>query len=84
MLPVFLSTQSSSDDSFGCGKHGEGYRLEVTTPMTRLDYFSGQFSKVLLTSIAVATAQEQTVASLGTTDGRLIQVGDTKGDTVIL
>uniref|UniRef100_A0A674EH08 Hepatocyte growth factor receptor n=1 Tax=Salmo trutta TaxID=8032 RepID=A0A674EH08_SALTR len=65
---------SSSDDSFGCGKHGEGYRLEVTTPMTRLDYFSGQFSKVLLTSIAVATAQEQTVASLGTTDGRLIQV----------
>uniref|UniRef100_A0A8C7VML9 Hepatocyte growth factor receptor n=1 Tax=Oncorhynchus mykiss TaxID=8022 RepID=A0A8C7VML9_ONCMY len=65
---------SSSDNSFGCGKHGEGYRLEVTTPMTRLDYFSGQFSKVLLTSIAVATAQEQTVASLGTTDGRLIQV----------
>lgn len=52
--------------------------------MTRLDYFSGQFSKVLLTSIAVATAQEQTVASLGTTDGRLIQVGDTMGDTVTL
>ncbi|KAK6317901.1 hypothetical protein J4Q44_G00111920 [Coregonus suidteri] len=65
---------SSSDDSFGCGKHGEGYRLEVTTQMTRLDYFSGQFSKVLLTSIVVATAQEQTVASLGTADGRLIQV----------
>uniref|UniRef100_A0A8C7MAD3 Hepatocyte growth factor receptor n=1 Tax=Oncorhynchus kisutch TaxID=8019 RepID=A0A8C7MAD3_ONCKI len=65
---------SSSDDSFGCGKHEEGYRLEVTSTMARLDYFSGQFSNVLLTSIAVATAQEQTVASLGTADGRLIQV----------
>lgn len=43
--------------------------------MARLDYFSGQFSNVLLTSIVVATAQEQTVASLGTADGRLIQVG---------
>uniref|UniRef100_A0A673ZT37 Hepatocyte growth factor receptor n=1 Tax=Salmo trutta TaxID=8032 RepID=A0A673ZT37_SALTR len=65
---------SSSDDSFGCGKHEEGYRLEVTSTMARLDYFSGQFSNVLLTSIVVATAQEQTVASLGTADGRLIQV----------
>uniref|UniRef100_A0A8C8IIY9 Hepatocyte growth factor receptor n=1 Tax=Oncorhynchus tshawytscha TaxID=74940 RepID=A0A8C8IIY9_ONCTS len=65
---------SSSDNSFGCGKHEEGYRLEVTSTMARLDYFSGQFSNVLLTSIAVATAQEQTVASLGTADGRLIQV----------
>ncbi|KAL0968655.1 hypothetical protein UPYG_G00269750 [Umbra pygmaea] len=65
---------SSSDDSFGCGKHEEGYRLEVTSTMPRLDYFSGQFSNILLTSIAVATAQEQTVASLGTADGRLIQV----------
>uniref|UniRef100_A0A3P8Y813 Hepatocyte growth factor receptor n=1 Tax=Esox lucius TaxID=8010 RepID=A0A3P8Y813_ESOLU len=52
----------------------EGYRLEVISTMARLDYFSGQFRNVLLTSIAVATAQEQTVASLGTEDGRLIQV----------
>uniref|UniRef100_A0A6Q2Y117 Hepatocyte growth factor receptor n=1 Tax=Esox lucius TaxID=8010 RepID=A0A6Q2Y117_ESOLU len=56
------------------GVSAEGYRLEVISTMARLDYFSGQFRNVLLTSIAVATAQEQTVASLGTEDGRLIQV----------
>ena len=42
--------------------------------MARLDYFRGEFTNVLLTSIAVAPVQDDTVASLGTADGRLIQV----------
>ncbi|XP_062317300.1 hepatocyte growth factor receptor isoform X1 [Osmerus eperlanus] len=60
--------------SFDCGKYEEGYRLEVTSTMARLDYFRGEFTNVLLTSIAVAPVQDDTVASLGTADGRLIQV----------
>ena len=66
--------QSSSGDSSTCGRHEEGYRLEITSTMTRLDYFHGQFSDVLLTSIAVFSMGEETVASLGTSTGRVIQV----------
>ncbi|XP_036376075.1 hepatocyte growth factor receptor-like [Megalops cyprinoides] len=65
---------SSTDDSFGCGRHEEGYQLEVTSTMTRLDYFHGQFSNVLLTSIAAFPMGDETVASLGTSEGRVIQV----------
>ncbi|XP_006633394.2 hepatocyte growth factor receptor isoform X1 [Lepisosteus oculatus] len=65
---------SLPDDTSGCGKHGEGYQLEVTTTMQRLDLFFGQFSNVLLTSIAVFTRGEFTVANLGTSEGRVIQV----------
>ncbi|XP_076159386.1 hepatocyte growth factor receptor isoform X2 [Alosa pseudoharengus] len=64
---------TSSDDSYACGKHEGGYRLEITTPITRLDYFNGQFSNILITSIAVYPLQNHTVASLGTSDGRVIQ-----------
>ncbi|KAL4656797.1 hepatocyte growth factor receptor-like [Arapaima gigas] len=65
---------SSTDNSSSCGRHGGGYQLEVTSTMTRLDYFAGQFSKVLLTSITVFSMGEQTVANLGTSNGRVIQV----------
>ncbi|XP_061108716.1 hepatocyte growth factor receptor isoform X1 [Conger conger] len=65
---------TSTDDSYTCGKHGQGYQLEVTSTMKRLDYFSGQFSDVLLTSIAVYPMQDDTVATLGTSEGRVIQV----------
>ncbi|KAJ8373878.1 hypothetical protein SKAU_G00044580 [Synaphobranchus kaupii] len=65
---------SSSGDSSTCGRHEEGYRLEITSTMTRLDYFHGQFSKLLLTSIAVFPMGDETVASLGTSTGRVIQV----------
>ncbi|KAJ8395693.1 hypothetical protein AAFF_G00029300 [Aldrovandia affinis] len=65
---------SSTDDSSTCGKHGQGFQLEVTSTMKRLDYFNGQFGNVLLTSIAVLPMQDDTVASLGTSDGRVIQV----------
>ncbi|KAJ8388605.1 hypothetical protein AAFF_G00131700 [Aldrovandia affinis] len=65
---------SSPGDSSGCGRHEEGYQLEVTSTMKRLDYFQGQFSQVLLTSIAVFPMGDETVASLGTSTGRVIQV----------
>uniref|UniRef100_A0AAY4CT02 receptor protein-tyrosine kinase n=1 Tax=Denticeps clupeoides TaxID=299321 RepID=A0AAY4CT02_9TELE len=65
------------------GGHEGGYRLEVTTTIRRLDFFNGQFSNVLLTSIAVFPVLNQTVATLGTADGRVIQrvVSRSKGIT---
>ncbi|XP_046705569.1 hepatocyte growth factor receptor isoform X2 [Silurus meridionalis] len=66
--------QSSVGDSFGCGKHDKGYRLEVKGTNPRKDWFNGRFRNVLLTSIAVVPVQEHTVATLGTADGRVIQV----------
>ncbi|XP_028814894.1 hepatocyte growth factor receptor isoform X1 [Denticeps clupeoides] len=75
--------ETFSYDSFACGKHEGGYRLEVTTTIRRLDFFNGQFSNVLLTSIAVFPVLNQTVATLGTADGRVIQrvVSRSKGIT---
>ncbi|XP_057185524.1 hepatocyte growth factor receptor isoform X2 [Triplophysa rosa] len=66
--------QSFVGDSFGCGKHGKGYRLEVTSTNPRRDYFHGRFRNILLTSIAVVPIQNHTVVSLGTAEGRVIQV----------
>ncbi|XP_066561244.1 hepatocyte growth factor receptor isoform X2 [Amia ocellicauda] len=66
--------RSSPDDASGCGKHGEGYQLEVSTVLRRLDLFLGKFSNVLLTSIAVFTRGDLTLANLGTSEGRVIQV----------
>ncbi|KAL2093286.1 hypothetical protein ACEWY4_010598 [Coilia grayii] len=63
---------TSSDDLDLC-EHGGAYRLEITMPIDRVDYFNGQFSNVLITSIAVYPLQNLTVASLGTSDGRVIQ-----------
>ncbi|MGH0149084.1 UNVERIFIED_CONTAM: hypothetical protein FKN15_028122 [Acipenser sinensis] len=65
---------SSSDDLSCRGKHGEGYRLEVTTTMQRLDLFLGQFRNTLLTSITIFTQGELTVANLGTSEGRVMQL----------
>ncbi|KAL6480596.1 hypothetical protein MHYP_G00116290 [Metynnis hypsauchen] len=66
--------QSSLGDSFGCGKHEKGYRLEVTRTHPRKDWFNGRFRNVLLTAIAVVPMQNHTVATLGTAEGRVIQV----------
>ncbi|XP_076879035.1 hepatocyte growth factor receptor-like [Brachyhypopomus gauderio] len=60
--------------SFGCGKHEKGYRLEVTRTRPPEDWFNGRFRNVLLTSIAVVPIHDHTVATLGTADGRVIQV----------
>lgn len=66
--------QTFVGDSFSCGKHERGYRLEVTSTNPRRDYFHGRFRNVLLTSIAVVPIQNHTVVSLGTAEGRVIQV----------
>uniref|UniRef100_A0AAR2ITI4 receptor protein-tyrosine kinase n=1 Tax=Pygocentrus nattereri TaxID=42514 RepID=A0AAR2ITI4_PYGNA len=50
------------------------YRLEVTRTHPRKDWFNGRFRNVLLTSIAVVPMQNHTVATLGTAEGRVIQV----------
>ncbi|KAM8972748.1 hepatocyte growth factor receptor [Pelodytes ibericus] len=50
------------------------YRVEVTTPLQRLDLFMGQFNNVLLTSISVFTQGSLTIANLGTSGGRFLQV----------
>ncbi|XP_067292972.1 hepatocyte growth factor receptor isoform X2 [Pseudorasbora parva] len=66
--------QSFAGDSFSCGKHERGYRLEVTSTNPRRDYFHGRFRNILLTSIAVVPIKNHTVVSLGTAEGRVIQV----------
>nr|XP_033815505.1 hepatocyte growth factor receptor isoform X1 [Geotrypetes seraphini]XP_033815506.1 hepatocyte growth factor receptor isoform X1 [Geotrypetes seraphini] len=50
------------------------YRAEVTTPVQRLDLFMGQFSTTLLTSISVFVEGPLTIANLGTSEGRFMQV----------
>uniref|UniRef100_A0A672KLH4 Hepatocyte growth factor receptor-like n=1 Tax=Sinocyclocheilus grahami TaxID=75366 RepID=A0A672KLH4_SINGR len=67
----FNQVRSFAGDSFSCGKHERGYRLEVTSTNPRRDYFHGRFRNVLLTSIAVVPIQNHTVVSLGTAEGRL-------------
>ncbi|XP_043944641.1 hepatocyte growth factor receptor isoform X2 [Protopterus annectens] len=57
-----------------CGSHTNEYRVEVTTPMQRLDLFMGQFNNVLLTSISVFPKGNLTVANIGTSEGRIMQV----------
>ncbi|XP_030334248.1 hepatocyte growth factor receptor isoform X2 [Strigops habroptila] len=57
-----------------CRAQDDEYRLEVTTPLQRVDLFMGQFSSVLLTSISVFTKGNLTVANLGTSEGRFMQI----------
>uniref|UniRef100_A0A8C8VH56 Hepatocyte growth factor receptor n=1 Tax=Pelusios castaneus TaxID=367368 RepID=A0A8C8VH56_9SAUR len=57
-----------------CGAQDDEYRLEVMTPLQRIDLFMGQFNSVLLTSISVFTKGNLTVANLGTSEGRLMQI----------
>uniref|UniRef100_A0A8C9U260 Hepatocyte growth factor receptor n=1 Tax=Scleropages formosus TaxID=113540 RepID=A0A8C9U260_SCLFO len=71
---LFNSVRTSTDNSFSCDVHSGSYQLQVTTRRQRLDYFNGQFSNILLTSIAVYPMGDQTVATLGTSTGRAIQV----------
>lgn len=74
LFNVSFFHQSFVGDSFGCGKHGKSYRLEITSTHPRRDYFHGRFRNILLTSIAVVPIQNHTVVSLGTAEGRVIQV----------
>uniref|UniRef100_A0A8C3RF24 Hepatocyte growth factor receptor n=1 Tax=Cyanoderma ruficeps TaxID=181631 RepID=A0A8C3RF24_9PASS len=57
-----------------CRAQDDEYRLEVTTPLQRVDLFMGQFNSVLLTSISVFTKENLTIANLGTSEGRFMQI----------
>ncbi|XP_056429828.1 hepatocyte growth factor receptor [Hyla sarda] len=57
-----------------CSSPIEENRFEVTLPIQRLDLLMGQFNNVLLTSISVFIQGDLTIANLGTSEGRFIQV----------
>nr|XP_013803319.1 PREDICTED: hepatocyte growth factor receptor isoform X3 [Apteryx mantelli mantelli] len=57
-----------------CRAQDDEYRLEVTTPLQRVDLFMGQFNNVLLTSVSVFTKGNLTIANLGTSEGRFMQI----------
>ncbi|XP_005996741.1 hepatocyte growth factor receptor [Latimeria chalumnae] len=70
----FCLNKARSNDAKYCGEKSEEYRMEITIPFQRLDLFMGMFSNVLLTSVAVFTQGKLTVANLGTSEGRVMQV----------
>ncbi|XP_040199707.1 hepatocyte growth factor receptor [Rana temporaria] len=57
-----------------CSSPIDEHRVEVSSPLKRLDLFLGQFNNVLLTSISVFTQGSLTIANLGTSGGRFMQV----------
>lgn len=61
-------------NSSGCEVHSDEYRTEFTTALQRVDLFMGQFNHVLLTSISTFIKGELTIANLGTSGGRFMQV----------
>lgn len=73
----FIFKQAFSRNASYCRAQDDEYRLEVTTPLQRVDLFMGQFNSVLLTSISVFTKGNLTVANLGTSGGRFMQVSIT-------
>uniref|UniRef100_F7GC98 MET proto-onco, receptor tyrosine kinase n=1 Tax=Callithrix jacchus TaxID=9483 RepID=F7GC98_CALJA len=58
----------------GCEARHDEYRTEFTTALQRIDLFAGQFNKVLLTSISTFIKGDLTIANLGTSEGRFIQI----------
>ncbi|KFV08008.1 PREDICTED: hepatocyte growth factor receptor, partial [Pterocles gutturalis] len=68
-----LNTAFSRNASY-CRAQDDEYRLEVTTPLQRVDLFMGQFNSVLLTSISVFIKGNLTIANLGTSEGRFMQI----------
>ncbi|KAG8439799.1 hypothetical protein GDO86_005824 [Hymenochirus boettgeri] len=57
-----------------CSPPVDEYQVEVTTALQRLDLFMDQFRNVLLTSISVFTQGRLTIANLGTSEGRFMQI----------
>ncbi|XP_032954863.1 hepatocyte growth factor receptor isoform X2 [Rhinolophus ferrumequinum] len=58
----------------GCEVRSDEYRTEFTTALQRVDLFMGQFNRVLLTSVSTFIAGDLTIANLGTSEGRFMQV----------
>lgn len=61
-------------NSSGCEARSDEYRTEFTTALQRVDLFMGQFNQVLLTSISTFIKGDLTIANLGTSEGRFMQV----------
>lgn len=61
-------------NSSGCEVRSDEYRTEFTTALQRVDLFMGQFKQVLLTSISTFIKGDLTIANLGTSEGRFMQV----------
>ncbi|XP_012508234.1 PREDICTED: hepatocyte growth factor receptor isoform X3 [Propithecus coquereli] len=61
-------------NSSGCEVRRDEYRTEFTTALQRVDLFMGQFNQVLLTSISTFIKGDLTIANLGTSEGRFMQV----------
>eukprot|EP00069_Balaena_mysticetus_P019213 bmy_02475T0 len=61
-------------NSSGCEVRSDEYRTEFTTALQRVDLFMGQFNQVLLTSISTFIKGDLTIANLGTSEGRFMQV----------
>ncbi|KAM5206033.1 hepatocyte growth factor receptor isoform 3-T8 [Hipposideros larvatus] len=58
----------------GCEVRSDEYRTEFTTALQRVDLFMGQFTRVLLTSVSTFITDDLTIANLGTSEGRFMQV----------
>ncbi|KAF5927666.1 hypothetical protein HPG69_000570 [Diceros bicornis minor] len=61
-------------NSSGCEVRNDEYRTEFTTALQRVDLFTGQFNRVLLTSISTFIKGNLTIANLGTSEGRFMQL----------
>uniref|UniRef100_G3UNS1 Hepatocyte growth factor receptor n=1 Tax=Loxodonta africana TaxID=9785 RepID=G3UNS1_LOXAF len=82
LLPSHLTFRSPPR---GCENKPEGYlkkkksychlfQLMATSTLQRVDLFTGQFNQVLLTSISTFIKGNLTIANLGTSEGRFMQV----------
>ncbi|KAM4676436.1 hepatocyte growth factor receptor isoform 2-T2 [Discoglossus pictus] len=63
-----------------CSSPIDKFQIKGSTPLQRLDLFMGQFNNVLLTSISVFTNGGRTIANLGTSTGRFMQVVISRSD----
>jgi proto-oncogene tyrosine-protein kinase Met len=61
-------------NSSGCEARSDEYRTEFTTALQRVDLFMGRLNQVLLTSISTFIKGDLTIANLGTSEGRFMQV----------
>lgn len=61
-------------NSSGCEVRSDEYRTEFTTALQRVDLFMGRLNHVLLTSISTFIKGDLTIANLGTSEGRFMQV----------
>ncbi|XP_078076002.1 hepatocyte growth factor receptor [Mustelus asterias] len=70
----YCVNKNSSTKATNCGGQSDRFQMEIKFPVKRLALCFGQFRNILLTSIAVFTQGNLTIANLGTGNGRIIQV----------